>query len=336
MAPIWGRLRDAPNGQRPRGRDALTEGDPGLGAMGPEDGASGIWLGFTRAGRVSQAWQGFGRCTGSQRKVVPGRGLGPDRGMDNGVIYVATGPDYRALAQASARSLRAVEPGLAVDLFTDDPAAAEPGLFDAVHEIADPHPRSKLDCMAKTRFERTLFLDADTLVLSPLGDLFDVLERFELALAHDVRRASALIRTGHAVETPYAFPQLNSGVLLYRRSAAMLAFLADWARRFAETGGTRDQPVLRDMLWQSDLRFWVLPPEFNLRRVTMLDAWEPEDAVPTVLHSHRLMDHMRGAGARITDVAALVEAERAALKAEWDAVGGRDADPVAQFTKRSR
>ena len=85
------------------------------------------------------------------------------------------------------------------------------------------------------------------------------------------------------------------------------------------------------MLWQGDLRFYVLPPEFNLRRVTVLDAWEPLDARPTILHSHRLMDHMRGAGARISDPVALVEAERAALAAEWEAVGGRDADPIRRF-----
>ncbi len=253
--------------------------------------------------------------------------------MDKGVIYVATGPDYRALAEASARSLRAVEPGLAVDLFTDDPAAAAPGLFNAVHRIETPHSRSKLDCMAATRFERTLFLDADTLVVNPLADLFDILDRFELALAHDVRRATALIREGATEVTPYAFPQLNSGVVLYRRSEVMLGFLAKWARRYAEAGGGRDQPILKDLLWSSDIRFYVLPPEFNLRRVTLLDAWEPGDAVPTILHSHRLMDHMRGQGARIEDAGALVEAERAALTAEWEAVGGRDGDPVARFAK---
>ncbi|SMH50810.1 hypothetical protein [Maritimibacter sp. HL-12] len=251
--------------------------------------------------------------------------------MEKGVIYVATGPDYRALAEASARSLRVVEPGLAVDLFTDDPDAAVPGLFDVVHRIETPHPRSKLDCMAETRFARTLFLDADTLVVNPLGDLFDILDRFEMALAHDVRRATALIQAGREEVTPYAFPQLNSGVVLYRRSAVMLDFLAEWARRYGEAGGGRDQPILKDMLWRSDIRFFVLPPEFNLRRVTVLDAWEPGDAVPTVLHSHRLMDHMRGQGARIADVGALMEAERAALAAEWEAVGGRDADPVARF-----
>ncbi len=251
--------------------------------------------------------------------------------MDKGVIYVASGAGYRALAEASARSLRAVEPALPVDLFTDDPGAVETGLFDAVRGIDNPHPRSKLDCMGQTRFERTLFLDADTLLLAPLGDLFDVLDRFELALAHDVRRATALIRESAGGPTPYAFPQLNSGVVLYRRSPRMRDFLAEWARRFAESGAARDQPVLKAMLWETDLRFWVLPPEFNLRRVTMLDAWEPGDALPTILHSHRLMDHMRGRGPRIADAVALVEAERDAFEAEWEAAGGRDPDPVRRF-----
>jgi hypothetical protein len=250
----------------------------------------------------------------------------------DGVIYVASGRDYRDLAVASARSLREVEPELAVDLYTDAPEAVPAGLFDRVHLIARPEPRSKLVCMAETRFERTLFLDADTLVMAPLGDLFDILDRFDCAMAHDVRRASDLVQEGFAVRTPYAFPQLNSGVLLYRRSPAMLRFLGEWLRRFRAAGMARDQIVLKDLLWESDIRFYVLPPEMNLRRVTMLDAWEPLDAVPTILHSHRLMDHMRGAGPRISDPAVLVAAERVAHGAEWAEVAVGD-DPFARFTE---
>lgn len=250
-------------------------------------------------------------------------------GMNKGVIYVATGRDYIALAVASAQSLRSVEPEIAIDLFTSDLDAPGLGVFDQVHPVPIDHARAKLECMALSRFERTLFLDADTRVVGPLGDVFDILERFDCAMAHDVRRASDLIQEGH-VPTPYAFPQLNSGVVFYRRSAAMLAFLGEWARRYHASGDGRDQIALKDLLWESDLRFYVLPPEFNLRRMPMLDAWEPLDARPTILHSHRLMDHMRGAGPQISDVDVLIKAERAALKAEWAEVEA-GSDPIGRF-----
>ncbi|MBD3677985.1 MAG: hypothetical protein HUJ27_06220 [Rhodobacteraceae bacterium] len=241
--------------------------------------------------------------------------------MRDGVIYVATGEDYLSLARQSALSLRQTNPGLAVDLFTDLGEAGDLGMFDQVHPVPRVHPRVKLECLPLSRFERTLYLDCDTLVLAPLGSVFDLVERFDLALAHDVRRRSDLVREGLELETPYAFPQLNSGVMLYRRSEAMRLFLAEWLRRYMESGLFRDQIVLKDLLWQSDLRFYVLPPEFNLRRVTMLDAWEPLDARPTILHSHRLMDHMRNGGPRVTTLQQVLDLERLALAQEWHDTG---------------
>ena len=140
-------------------------------------------------------------------------------------------------------------------------------------------------------------------------------------MAHDVRRTSSLIREGAQEAPPYAFPQMNAGVMLYRRSAAMLAFLREWQRRYDAAGKLRDQPTLRDLLWAGDLRFYVLPPEFNLRRVTVLDAWEPLDARPTILHSHRLLQHLRGAEVRLDSLAAVLPEERLARAEEWRAAG---------------
>lgn len=240
---------------------------------------------------------------------------------DRGAIYVATGGDYLDLTLDAAASLRAAAPGLAIDLFTDMPEAAErAGLFDRVHLIANPHPRSKLDCLPRSRFARTLFLDSDTRVLRDITEAFDLLERFDLALAHDVRRTMPLVREGWREVTPYAFPQHNSGVMFYRRSPAMHAFLEAWRTAYAACGVGRDQVTLKDLLWSSDLRFYVLPPEFNLRRVTELDAWEPLDALPSILHSHIFLRHLREAGApRVRSLAELLEVERAALRAEWAA-----------------
>ncbi|ARO13464.1 hypothetical protein BVG79_00104 [Ketogulonicigenium robustum] len=251
-----------------------------------------------------------------------------------GVIYVATGAGYRDLAVASATSLRAHEPHLQIDIFTDDLSDPALAIFDQVHLVDNPEPRSKLLYMQKTRFDHTLFLDADTLVVAPLGDVFDLLQQFDMALAHEVRRNGTLVNEGLEEQTPRAFSQLNSGVLLYRRTPAVLAFLAEWHQRFKAAGVPRDQIILKDMLWRTDLRYYVLPPEFNLRRVTELDAIEPLDMAPTVLHSHRLMDHMRAGAPRISDPAALMRAERAMLVQEWRDAGApltEDDDALARF-----
>jgi len=242
--------------------------------------------------------------------------------MREGAIYVATGPDYLDLARASAGTLKHYNPDLPVDLFTDRPDAPGLEIFDGVHTVPRIHPRAKIDCMPLSRFDRTLFLDCDTLILAPFGDLFDLMARFELALAHDMRRASDLVQEGHLEATPYAFPQLNSGVMLYRKSSAMMAFFAEWERRYRAAGRGRDQVSLKDLLWATDIRFYVLPTEFNLRRVTLLDAWEPLDARPTILHSHRLLDHLRKVGVpRVRTLDDVVRLERSALSKEWAALG---------------
>ena len=242
--------------------------------------------------------------------------------MTDGAIYVATGADYTDLAVMSAKTLRAFNPNLSIDIFTDTDRDDLPDIFDAVHPITASHQRSKIDCIPLSRFDRTLYLDCDTLVLAPFDDLFDILLRFELAMTHDVRRATALIQEGFSEKTPYAFPQLNTGVLLYRLTDRTKDFFSAWQERYAAAGKMRDQITLKDLLWASDLRFYVLPPEFNLRRVTMLDAWEPGDARPTILHSHRLLDHLRKPGAkRLTDPEEILEKERLALLKEWARVG---------------
>lgn len=267
------------------------------------------------------------------RDEAPWRDGGPIR---DGVIYVAQGAGYLELAIASALSLQAVSPELAIDLYTDQPVPGG-GPFARVHPIPDVPTRAKVACMPQSRFERTLYLDCDTLVVQPLGDLFGLLERFEMALAHDVRRASDLIREGHEVVTPYAFPQLNTGVLLYRRSPGTAAFFADWARRYRRAGRARDQVSFKDLIWTSDIRFYVLPPEFNLRRVTLMDAWEPMDVRPTIIHSHRLLQHLAGQGQRrVHTLADLMQVERDALAAEWRALelpvrSAAGDDPAARF-----
>ena len=65
--------------------------------------------------------------------------------MQDGVLYVAEGPDYLTLAVASAQSARAVMPDLNIDIFTDGTPPC--GLFDRVHPIPQGLIRAKIECL---------------------------------------------------------------------------------------------------------------------------------------------------------------------------------------------
>lgn len=193
------------------------------------------------------------------------------------------------LAERAAQSVKAACPGLAVDLFTDRPV--EMPVFDRIEILADPWYRSRIDALAMTRFERTLHLDADIFVVADIRDVFEVLERFDMALAHDASRNGQVCHTFWRRPLPNAFPQFNGGVIAYRRNAAVLAFLGEWSRAVRENRMKRDQPALRELLWDSTLRIATLPPEYNLMHPAVIGDWWDIHAAPRIIHSPRLHQH---------------------------------------------
>jgi hypothetical protein len=209
-----------------------------------------------------------------------------------GVLYIAAGQAYAVAANHSARSVKALLPNLPVDIFTDSPDVLESGLFDRVEIIDSPHRRSKVDYLSRTRFERTLYLDTDTRVIEDISDLFGLLERFDIAMAH----AHARNRRTHVeqwqIELPQSFPQLNGGVILYRSSERTLDFLQSWSSAYHEAGFSKDQTTLRELIWSSDLRLYVLPPEYNVRYEKYVRIWSPSEATPKILHYRRFHDQV--------------------------------------------
>ena len=202
-----------------------------------------------------------------------------------GVLYVATGAAHTEAARRSAASVRATNPGLGVALFTDQ-AVTGPE-FDRVEPVASSHIRSKVDYLPETPFAETLYLDTDTRVLGDLGEMFRLLERFEMALAQRVHVPASPAKAVWRHAVPSSFPQLNGGVLLYRASPAALGFLGDWRTAYAEAGFGVDQITLRELVWASDIRFAVLPARFNTRRYTWLDHWFANVPRPVILHTNR-------------------------------------------------
>jgi hypothetical protein len=200
---------------------------------------------------------------------------------------VATGKAHVLAAAASAESAARHSPGLRRHIFCDASSLhlLRPGLFDSTGEVDDPHARSKIDYLPRTPFERTLYLDADTRVVHPVEDVFRLLDRFDIAMAHAPRRNSRETRETWRVDLPDAFPQVNSGVIAFRRTPDVLDLLQDWSEAYREGGFKKDQVTLREVLWLSDLRLAILPPEYNIKHRKYVDSvWESWEAVPRILH----------------------------------------------------
>jgi hypothetical protein len=167
------------------------------------------------------------------------------------------------VARRSAQSVKASNPDLGTAIWcnADDDTRG----FDQAFVIPPGLARPKVDLLPETPFDETLYLDNDTIVRADLGSLFDLLQKFEISGAH----VALWHRNRHTkrwrVAVPDAFPEINCGVLLYRSSDRVFDFFRDWSRAFVEAGFKVDQVTFRELLWESDIRFYVFPPQFNKR-----------------------------------------------------------------------
>ncbi len=213
----------------------------------------------------------------------------PAQAPSSGVVFVATGARYIACAEAAARSVRRHMPEVPIALFTDAGALGHPlaDIFDPVIELEGAHHRSKVDCLMNSPFERTLFLDADIRVLEDVSELFDLLERFDIAMAHAHARVRAETQAVWIRALPEAYPQFNTGVVAVRRNPQTRALLQAWSESYREAGFRKDQVTLRELLWNSDLHVATLPPEYNIRYPKYLWLWGRREARPRICHFYR-------------------------------------------------
>lgn len=154
--------------------------------------------------------------------------------LARGAVYVATrNPRYVVLAAASARSLRTHAPRLPITLFTNvleiPPEFAT--AFDAITTIPSPQRVAvewanglvdKIHGIQASPYERTFFIDADTLVRSAdVMKAFDLLDDYDVLLTECAPDASLSRRL-------MARPLYSTGILVYRRSAAVIRLLDAW------------------------------------------------------------------------------------------------------------
>lgn len=212
---------------------------------------------------------------------------------NRGVLYIVVGDRdlYVNAVVRSATSLKRVMPDMPTAVVTD---GTIDGPFDHHITIRETDPvkiapaavpcRAKIIGMQQTPFEQTLYLDADTCVLADLGEVFELLGGFDVALAHAQGRVAISLD-----DVPASFPEFNCGVIAYRSTPFVQSFLDDWLRAYDDLAPlrprTQDQPSFRRVAYRtSGLRIATLPSEFNRRfdtagylkgPIRLLHGWPP-------------------------------------------------------------
>ena len=213
-----------------------------------------------------------------------------------GFVYICTGRLYTQEALCSIRSLMSHH-ALPVTLMTDQ-ALVSP--FDqlSVISIRSTYKRPKVDYLRLSPYEKTIYLDTDTIIAKPIDDLFGLFQRCDVFGTHDTARkrdfAGKSFPEYDAI--PYAFPEINGGFLgLDLTSANVCSALSSWKRLYYQyshiTDGW-DQPSLRVSLWQNDCRVLFLPPEYNVRskshqaKTNATKESSPDYLSPYIYHAH--------------------------------------------------
>eukprot|EP01104_Vermistella_antarctica_P004354 TRINITY_DN14822_c0_g1_i1.p1 TRINITY_DN14822_c0_g1~~TRINITY_DN14822_c0_g1_i1.p1 ORF type:complete len:413 (+),score=82.02 TRINITY_DN14822_c0_g1_i1:164-1402(+) len=164
-------------------------------------------------------------------------------------------------AIASATSLRHHSPGIEnITLFTNykmtDPVFTQVREITNVPEVMAK--RSKIIGMCQTPYEKTLYLDADTLILDDLSSMFEILDVYDYAAARRVN--DRVFDSEHGLQDSF-----NSGVLLYRMNHHVAQFYEAWQSHYLDFPESDQRPM-----WQAmrephvRLKMATLPPIYNL------------------------------------------------------------------------
>ena len=200
----------------------------------------------------------------------------------NGAIWVANGKEHIETAIRSSNSCKLLNPSLKTALFTDSEVTYPE--FDFQFTIPDGTLRPKIDMLANTPFDKTIYFDNDTLILKNLDPAYEILDNCDIAACQVLLWHRPRHNKKVRVAVPTFFPEINCGVLVYKKSNKTTAFIQKWSSEFKKAGLKTDQTTFRECLWESDLKFLALPEQMNKRLIEGCEVIYSDKPKPYVVH----------------------------------------------------
>lgn len=203
------------------------------------------------------------------------------------ILYVNSGHEngkYVKEAAMSARSFKAYLPDAKFYLYTDyinddyekyifdeivlDKFYVPEAFENRVHLNGQMIVKHK--AMLELSEKHILYLGADTYALKPdVQELEKLLSKFDISVTHAPVRINTDIGNTPIPEVPSSFPEMNCDLILYNNNQKVREFLKQWQQSYLEDlfSHTHDQGTFRYLLYNSDLRLCILPPEYNYREL---------------------------------------------------------------------
>lgn len=185
-----------------------------------------------------------------------------------GFLYIAIGKRYLMEAEISARSLKRFTK-FPLCLITDNKEYKNQ-LFDIIiYETMPADFVAKIIGVAKTPFERTVYLDNDTFVCSAIDNMFDVLDFFDMSLMPFPFLHSysffAEYNPEYKLHYEGIIPEYHFGVMVYKMNDAVKNLMKDWLAKHKEMHIKADCSSFREAYFPHIpfVRISPLPLEYN-------------------------------------------------------------------------
>lgn len=221
---------------------------------------------------------------------------------EQGILYCATSKKYIERAKLSAESIRRFHPDMSFTLATMEKINGNG--WDMIVQLKDNQVPANLNMIYKLNtlllspYKKTLYLDSDTYALGNIGEIFRLLDRFELVLCHGHNRKKRFdiydantkyhpVPKNSSKKLPYAFAPVQGGLIGFINTRKMTEWLKTLLRRFSVNNFYDDQFSIRELLWETDIQFYILPPEYNFNSIEDLKRWRKShyrEAIPKIMH----------------------------------------------------
>jgi len=174
-------------------------------------------------------------------------------------MYIASGERYLNEVCSSASSVRQHMPNTNISIVTDD-TSLESELFDKIIDLPTEYKSYGISTITPnlSPYDKTLFLDTDTYLTEPVGELFDLLDDHHMAFS-----LSPSSKSVKGVPDPWV--EFNTGVICYKNCKKTNEFLTNWNDLYQTMDYTVNQPSFTKAVYESSIRYFVLPTEYNCR-----------------------------------------------------------------------